>query len=119
MAATSANTDEAKGKFWLEKAASHSQINAQVALANYLARPGSSAAERAEALDWLEKAVVLGSRDARYYLAAMLAAGPDAEQRNPRRALELLDDVMDTVDSDPSAYEILPDSTLPELPVIR
>jgi TPR repeat protein len=101
-----AERDEAKGRFWLQKAASHGQVNAQVALANYLMRPGTTPADHLQALDLLESAVTGGNTDARYYLAALLAAGPESDRRDPRRALSLLENVMRDVDVDPSSFEI-------------
>jgi uncharacterized protein len=98
--------DEGKGLFWLDQAASRGQVNAQVALANYLLRPGTAAAEHARALDLLNEAVTAGNVDARYHLAALLAAGPEAEQRDPQRALTLLGEIMREVDTDPASFEI-------------
>jgi len=98
--------DETKGLFWLEKASVNGQVNAQVALANYLMRPGTTPADHGQAIEWLGKAVAGGNTDARYYLAALLAAGPEADKRDPQRALTLLGDVMPEVDVDPSAFEI-------------
>jgi tetratricopeptide (TPR) repeat protein len=54
----------------------------------------------------LDKAVAGGNLDARYYLAALLAAGPEADKRDPQRALTLLGEVMHDVDVDPAAFEI-------------
>ena len=41
-----------------------------------------------------------------FYLAALLASEPDESRRDPRRALELLGQVMEERDTDPSAWEI-------------
>ena len=40
------------------------------------------------------------------FLAALLAAGPESDRRDPRRALSLLENVMRDVDVDPSSFEI-------------
>jgi tetratricopeptide (TPR) repeat protein len=55
---------------------------------------------------WLEQATTSGSHDGKLYLAALLAATPDAASRDPRRALELLDEVFRGVNDDPAAFEI-------------
>ncbi len=52
---------------------------------------------------WLERAVARGHRDGKVYLAALLAAAPSAEVRNPERALALLGDVFRKVDDDPES----------------
>jgi TonB family protein len=98
--------DERKGRFWLERAADHGQGDAQVALANYLLRPGGTAADHRRALALLEMAAASEDVDARYYLAALLAAGADAELRDPRRALTLLGGVMRDLNHNASGFEI-------------
>lgn len=81
--------DAGKGEIWLEKAAQADEPNAQVSLAEYLLRdkPGNEAVNGA--LVWLERAAKQGSNAAKLRLAAILAASPSAEIRNPARALAL------------------------------
>jgi len=94
-----------KGRAWLERAAAAGQVDAQLALANYLLMPGPDA-DVAAATGWLEKASASGNREAGYRLAALFATSPDPAKRDPQRALELLAKVMDDVDTDPTTYEI-------------
>jgi TPR repeat protein len=97
--------DVNKGTFWLDKAAQQGQTNAQIALANYLLRPGADGADRARGVALLEKAVESGSRDGHLYLAAALAAGQDAALRNPARALDLIS-VLGNIEDEPAAFEV-------------
>jgi TPR repeat protein len=83
--------DEVKGLLWLNKAAGAGNSEAQLALANYHLQMLPDSAALAAAVDWFDKAVAGGSRDARFYFAALLATGPDAALRNPTRALELIE----------------------------
>ena len=46
------------------------------------------------------------NREAKFYLAALLAAGPDPATRDPVRSMTLLKQVMHDVDVDPTAFEI-------------
>jgi uncharacterized protein len=96
----------AKGLTWLEISAAHGRPEAKFALANYqlATRPESFADPRVFA--WLEDATKAGHRDGTLYLAALLAAGPDATRRDPVRALELVDLGQWDFDSDPTAIEI-------------
>jgi len=98
--------DEPKSVIWLHKAAAADQADAQVMLANYLLRGEPGPEETAKALTWRERASATGSRDAKFYLSALLAAGADAERRNPQRAFEVLNEVMRDMDDDPTAFEI-------------
>jgi uncharacterized protein len=99
--------EEPKGMAWLYKAAGADQSDAQVAIANYLLRGKQPTPEDAtKARTWLERAVTHGNRDAKFYLAALLAASPDESSRDPQRALELLKTVMRDVDQDPTSFEI-------------
>lgn len=82
---------EAKGLIWLNKAAAAGNPEAQLDLANYYARHVPDAAALASASDWFGKAVAGGSRDARYYFAALLATAPDAAIRDPAQALLLIE----------------------------
>jgi tetratricopeptide (TPR) repeat protein len=98
--------DETKGVRWLQMAADAGQPDAQAALANYLLhrKPDSEALAKAQSL--LEKAAASDTRDGKYQLAALLATSPDAGRRDPKRALDLLQQIMQYVDFDPTAFEI-------------
>jgi TonB family protein len=98
--------NDSKGLAWLQMAVDAGQAEAQTGLANYLLRgkPDTSTFGRAQSL--LEKAVGSGNRDAKYFLAGLLATGPDAAQRDPKRALELLLQVSGELDFDPTFFEI-------------
>jgi TonB family protein len=98
--------DETKGLRWLQLAADAGQPDAQAALGNYLLRrkPDSEALAKAQGL--LEKAAASDSRDGKYELAALLATSPDAERRDPKRALDLLKQIIQYVDFDPTVFEI-------------
>jgi TonB family protein len=98
--------DPVKGERWLEMAAAGGQTNAQVALANHLMGRDTDPARVGRAIDLLERAAAAGNRDAGFYLAALLAAGPDAAKRDAKRALSLLSEVMTDVNTDPTAFEI-------------
>ncbi|HUQ11120.1 MAG TPA: TonB family protein [Steroidobacteraceae bacterium] len=98
--------NEPKGMVWLQKAAAADQSDAQVMLANYILRGTPGEAEVAKALTWLERAARADNHYGKFYLAALLAAGPDATRREPKRALAVLKDVMRDVDDDPTSFEI-------------
>jgi len=70
---------------WFLKAA---QTDAQVSLAEYLLRDFSSQDAVAGALVWIERAERQGNSSAKLLLAAILAAHPDAQRRDPQRALQ-------------------------------
>jgi len=99
--------EEPKGMAWLYKAAGADQSDAQVSIANYLLRGKQPTPDdAAKARMWLERAVSHDNRDAKFYLAALLAASPDEASRDPKRALELLKTVMRDMDQDPTSFEI-------------
>jgi TonB family protein len=98
--------DDSKGLIWLRKAVDAGQSDAQTALANYLLRTGKDPAAFGEAQDLLEKAAATGNRDGKFYLAAVLATGPDAVRRNPARTLDLLEQVKGDLDFDPTFFEV-------------
>jgi uncharacterized protein len=98
--------EENKGLDWLRRAAQGGQPDAEVTLAMY-ALKGTPDEERSrQAKLWLEQAATSGSHDGKLYLAALLAATPDAASRDPGRALKLLDEVFRGVNDDPTAFEI-------------
>jgi uncharacterized protein len=97
--------DDRKGLTWLQMAADAGQADAQTALASYLLRKNTEDSPiRAQAL--LDKAAASGHRDGKFYLAGLLATGPDAAHRDPRRALELLEQVKSELDYDPIFFEV-------------
>ena len=98
--------DEAKGLFWLNKAADGDSPEAHLALANYHHRKTSDPAELAAAVRLFGKAVDHGSLEAAYYLAALLATSPDASLRDPARALELIEKAKVGYDTNPIWSEI-------------
>jgi TonB family protein len=94
-----------KGMLWLQMAADSGDPDAQAAIASYLLRK-NTVEDFGKAQDLLEKAAASGQRDGKFHLAALLAAGPDAARRDPGRALELLSQVKNEVDFDPTFFEI-------------
>ena len=94
-----------KGLVWLQMAADAGESDAQAALANYLLRTGS-AEDFGKVQDLLEKAAASGHRDGKFHLAAVLAAGPEVSRRDPKRALDLLEQVKSDLDFDPTYFEI-------------
>jgi TonB family protein len=97
--------DHSKGIAWLQMAADVGQPDAQTLLANYLLRKDPEHAS-GKAQDLLEKAAASGHRDGKFYLAGVLATGPDAARRDPRRALDLLEQVRGELDFDPAFFEV-------------
>ncbi len=87
--------DPAKALRWLQMAADQDQPNAEITLATRLLHGTPSAADVAQAKAWLERAANQqtedASQDAQLLLAAILAATPQSSLRDPRRALDLLD----------------------------
>jgi tetratricopeptide (TPR) repeat protein len=86
-------------------AADAGQLDAQASLANYLLRK-DSVEGFGKALALLEQAAASGHQDGTIHLAAVLGAGPEASRRDPKRALELLTEVKDEFDFDPTYFEI-------------
>jgi hypothetical protein len=97
--------NQAKGRVWLQMAADAGLANAQAALGFHLLRTNARE-DFGKAQDLLEKAAASGHPEGKFRLAALLAAGPEASRRDPKRALELLAQVQDEVDSDPTFFEI-------------
>jgi TonB family protein len=97
--------NQAKGRIWLQMAADAGLANAQAVLAYHLLRTNSRE-DFGKAQDLLEKAAASGHPEGKFRLAALLAAGPDASRRDPKRGLELLAQVKEEVDSDPTFFEI-------------
>lgn len=96
---------DSKGLTWLQMAADAGQSDAQTALANYLLRTRTGE-ELKHAQDLLEEAAASGHKDGKFYLAAILAAGPDASRLDPKRALDLLEEVRSDLDLDPTFFEV-------------
>jgi TPR repeat protein len=97
----------AKGLIWLKLAAANDRPEAKFALANYQMATHPEAVSDPVVFAWLEDAARAGHRDGTLYLAALLAAGPDASHRDPARALTLVDLSKWDFDSDPTAIEVL------------
>jgi TPR repeat protein len=95
-----------KGRVWLEMAARAGQVDAKYALAFDLLDKGANETEYAQAFSWLEDAAKDKHRDGSVYLAALLAAGPDAARRNPQRAIELIEGMNYLWDTDPTPIEV-------------
>jgi TPR repeat protein len=106
LAGRGCECEEDKAADWLRKAAEADQPDAQVTLARYSLRgtPDAEATQRAKI--WLERAVKNGSGDGKLYLAALLAATPIDDIRDPKRATDLLDAVLKEYKDDPTVFEI-------------
>ena len=98
--------NEAKGIFWLDKAARAGDNDAQLDLANYYLRDASNFVNVRKAVELLGRAVEGNRPEARFYLSALLASSPDAEVRNPKRALEIIGKDRGIYELNPIAWEI-------------
>ena len=97
--------NDSKGMAWLQMAADASQAEAQTLLANNLLRKNRGD-PAGKAQDLLDKAAASGHRDGKFHLAGLLATGSDAARRDPRRALELLEQLKVELDFDPAFFEV-------------
>lgn len=97
----------AKGLIWLKLSAANGRPEAKFALANYQLVTHPEAVSDPVVFAWLEDAAKAGHRDGTLYLAALLAASPDASRRDPARALTLIDLSKWDFDSDPTALEVM------------
>lgn len=96
-----------EGRGWMFKAAQADQPEAQVAVAAAaLDRERPSDRERLFARIWLQRAARTESVDARLMLAGLSAANPDAAERDPAKALELLAPLRAELKHDPTWHEI-------------
>jgi TPR repeat protein len=95
-----------KGEIWLQKAAQADEPNVQVSLAEYLLQEHTSSESVSGALVWLERAAKQNNSAGKYLLASVLASSPDANVRDPARALALADAVEHDYKRDPSLWEI-------------
>ncbi len=98
--------ESVKGEIWLQKAAQADEPNAQVSLAEYLLQEHASSESVSGALIWLERAAKQNNGAGKYLLASVLASSPDANVRDPSRALALADAVQHEYKRDPSLWEI-------------
>lgn len=98
--------ESVKGEIWLQKAAQADEPNAQVSLAEYLLQEHTSNESVSGALVWLERATKQNNSAGKYLLASVLASSPDANVRDPSRALALADAVEHDYKRDPSLWEI-------------
>jgi TonB family protein len=106
MNGTGCHRDVAKALRWLRMAARAHDAQAEVALAIRSLRGTPTDENLAQARDWLEPAVAQGDRNATLLLAALLAAAPDPQVRDPARALALMRKIYSRVSYDPTAFEI-------------
>lgn len=100
-----AERDEVKGRRWIDLAARQGQADAQVEQAYRLLTLGD-APSTAKAMDLLELAAKVDQREAKLYLAALLASGSLVERRDGNRALSLVDAVLPDAQTDPTTFEI-------------
>jgi uncharacterized protein len=96
-----------KGLAWLQLAAANGRPEAKFALANYRLRTDAAATSDLAVFAWLEDAAKASHRDGTLYLAALLAASPDASRRDPARALTLVGEKRWDFESDPTAIEVM------------
>jgi len=106
-------SEKAKGLAWLNKAADNGSPDAQVALALDILRGTPDAAGVASAQALLERATAandVGGQiyggSGRFYLSALLAAGPEGAKLDAARALQLIDKIRPDMPSTPTVYEI-------------
>lgn len=98
--------ESTKGEVWLRRAAEAGQPDAEVTLGTYALRGEPTADSTRIAQAWLERAVASNNHDGMYYLAALLAAAPEAQVRDPKRALSLLEQLKHGHGGNPSILEI-------------
>ncbi len=98
--------DSAKALRWMRLAAAQDEPHAQVALAMRLLRGVPTAAQWAQARRRLQAAVARHDKAGAMYLSALLAAAPEAQIRDPARALALERVAFRDVGVDPTGYEI-------------
>jgi TonB family protein len=103
---SASETEKAKGLAWLRMAAAAGQADAKFALANYTLNHEPDALADPQVFALLEDAASTWHRDGTLFLAALLAAGPDAAHRDPKRALELMSKIAPLVDFEPTSFEI-------------
>lgn len=97
---------EARRRFIQGRVSVEFTVHADGSAREYALRGTPDEANVKQAKLWLERAVARGSRDGKLYLAALLAAAPYGEMRDPARALSLIEPVFAGVDDDPTAFEI-------------
>jgi uncharacterized protein len=97
--------DGVKGAEWLLRSAQQDYADAQVELSRLALKTGPNY-DSSKALFWLERAIAAGDEKAKKYLAAVLAASPVEQLRDPTRALDLIDAVLKQERGDISAQEI-------------
>jgi TPR repeat protein len=98
--------ESVKGEIWLQRAALADEPNAQVSLAEYLLREHTSSESISGALVWLERATKQNNNAGKYLLASVLASNPDANIRDPARALALADAIERDYKLDSSLWKI-------------
>lgn len=98
--------DLVKARRWFELAAKSQTPGSMVSLANYELRQTGDAAARARGVDLLRRAADAKNWLAQFYLAALMAADSGAEWHDPKRALELIEELNGGFDYDPASFEI-------------
>jgi hypothetical protein len=105
MGACGCRRDERKGLIWLNMAAAVGEPESELTLAMHTLSGKPGAADLAGAKTLLNEAAQSGNDDAKLFLAALLAAAPQPELRDPRHALDLLQSIHGESDN-PATFEI-------------
>lgn len=98
--------DPEKALKWLHMAAEQNEPNAEVTLAVGAMKKSPGFGDVSQAKSWLEQAAAQSNQDGELYLSALLAAAPDPGLRQPETALEMLENISDYVEDDPTAIEV-------------
>lgn len=98
--------DPVKARRWFELAAKSESPGSMVSLANYELRQTGDAAARARGVDLLRRAAEARNWLAQFYLAALMAADSGAKWHDPKRALQLIEELNGGFDYDPVSFEI-------------
>jgi uncharacterized protein len=106
MARTAESSELAKGALWLEMATKGGSVAARTMLARYLLGAQRDAASHEQGLALMRRAAEANHREGVFLLAALLVTWPEPAQRDPARALKLLDQVDDLFNYDPTLFEI-------------
>ena len=107
---SNAPSERAKGQFLMNKAAERGSPDAKLDLAHQILHEPSDAAGIRHAQELLESAVSdygqSYGNDAEFYLAALLAAGPEGATLDPTRALSMIDHIQAEMPGSPTVEEI-------------
>jgi uncharacterized protein len=97
--------DKTKAIEWLRRSTAQNHAEAQLELSKQFLKEGPDY-DPSKAVSLLETSAAAGSFSARKYLAALFAASSAASARNPTRALDLVNTLIDQDPSDISLLEI-------------